>query len=218
MPRELRNDELPAIIAGFKNAAKNAKAAGFDGVEVHGANGYLLDQFLRDGSNKRTGNYGGSIENRARLLFEVIAAVLEVWDSKHVGLRLPPLNSYNSMIKSDPVALISWLAKNLNYFNLGYLHVMRADFFHSKKVMYSHLRANIYFKGLLVSNMGYTDTEVAEAISTGKLNAVAFGSSFLANPDLPARFKANAPLNALGSATFYTWDAKGYTDYPTLNI
>jgi N-ethylmaleimide reductase len=216
VPRELSDDELPDIVAGFKKAAENAKAAGFDGVEVHGANGYLLDQFLRDGSNKRAGPYGGSIENRARLLFEVITAVCEVWDSKKVGLRLSPLNSYNSMIDSDPIGLTTWLAKNLNDFNLAYLHVMRGDFFQQQAADVL-TPAREHYKGVLVANMGYTALEAAEAIEAGKLDAVAFGSSFLANPDLPERFKLNAPLNKPDSATFYTWDSKGYTDYPRLN-
>jgi len=216
VPRELGDDELPGIVAGFKKAAENAKAAGFDGVEVHGANGYLLDQFLRDSSNKRTGAYGGAIENRARLLFEVITAVSEVWDSKQVGLRLSPLNSYNSMIDSDPIGLVTWLAKKLNDFNLAYLHVMRSDFFQQQTGdVLTPVRE--HYKGVLVGNMGYTADEAAEAIEKGKLDAVAFGALFLANPDLPARFKINAPLNKPDSATFYTWDAKGYTDYPTLD-
>jgi len=214
-PRALNDDELPGIIAGFKQAAINAKAAGFDGVEVHGANGYLLDQFLRDGSNKRSGAYGGPIENRARLMLEVIAAVCEVWDSKQVGLRLSPLNSYNSMIDSDPIALITWLAKRLNDFNLAYLHLMRGDFFQAQQgdVM---TPSREHYKGVLVGNMGYSANEAAEAIAAGKLDAVAFGVPFLANPDLPARFKLGAPLNAADSSTFYTADAKGYTDYPTM--
>lgn len=214
-PRALNDDELPGIIAGFKQAAINARAAGFDGVEVHGANGYLLDQFLRDGSNKRSGAYGGSIENRARLLLEVIAAVCEVWDSKQVGLRLSPLNSYNSMIDSDPIALTTWLAKRLNDFNLAYLHLMRSDFFQAQQgdVM---TPAREHYKGVLVGNMGYSADEAADAIAAGKLDAVAFGVPFLANPDLPARFKLNAPLNAPDSATFYTAGGAGYTDYPVL--
>ena len=216
VPRELGDDELPGIVAGFKKAAENAKAAGFDGVEVHGANGYLLDQFLRDSSNKRTGAYGGAIENRARLLFEVITAASEVWHSKQVGLRLSPLNSYNSMIDSDPIGLVTWLAKKLNDFNLAYLHVMRSDFFQQQTGdVLTPVRE--HYKGVLVGNMGYTADEAAEAIEKGKLDAVAFGALFLANPDLPARFKINAPLNKPDSATFYTWDAKGYTDYPTLD-
>lgn len=214
-PRALNDDELPGIVAGFKQAAINAKAAGFDGVEVHGANGYLLDQFLRDGSNKRSGAYGGPIENRARLLLEVLAAVCEVWDSKQVGLRLSPLNSYNSMIDSDPIALTIWLAERLNDFNLAYLHLMRSDFFQAQQgdVM---TPAREHYKGVLVGNMGYSADEAAEAIAAGKLDAVAFGVPFLANPDLPARFKKGASLNAADSATFYTADAVGYTDYPAM--
>jgi N-ethylmaleimide reductase len=214
-PRALSDDEIPGIIAGFKKAAINAKAAGFDGVEVHGANGYLLDQFLRDGSNKRTGPYGGSIENRARLLLEVITAVCDVWDSKQVGLRLSLLNSYNSMKDSDPVGLTSWLAKRLNDFNLAYLHIMRGDFFQIQKgdVL---TPAREHYKGILVGNMGYSADEAADAIAAGKLDAVAFGATFLANPDLPARFKIGAELNKPDPSTFYTAGAKGYTDYPVL--
>lgn len=215
-PRALNDDELPGIVAGFKQAAINAKAAGFDGVEVHGANGYLLDQFLRDGSNKRSGAYGGPLENRARLMLDVIAAVCEVWDSQQVGLRLSPLNSYNSMIDSDPIALTTWLATRLNDFNLAYLHLMRGDFFQAQQgdVM---TPAREHYKGVLVGNMGYSADEAAEAIAAGKLDAVAFGAPFLANPDLPARFKLGAPLNAADSSTFYTADSVGYTDYPVMD-
>lgn len=213
MPRELRDDELPGIVAGFKKAAKNAKAAGFDGIEVHGANGYLLDQFLRDGSNKRVGPYGGSLENRARLLFEVLEAVCNEWGSDRVGLRISPLNSYNSMIDSDPIGLSTWLAERLNAFNLAYLHLMRGDFFQQQSGdVVTPVRAK--FKGVLIGNMGYTADEATAAIAEGKLNAVAFGTGFLANPDLPARFKAGAPLNAPNPATFYSPGPEGYTDYP----
>jgi len=216
VPRALRDDELPGIVAGFRQAAVYAKEAGFDGVEVHGANGYLLDQFLRDGSNKREGAYGGSRENRARLLFEVLTAVSEVWGSDRVGLRLSPLNSYNDMRDSDPVGLATWLAERLNDFKLAYLHLMRADFFQQQTgdVM-TPVRAA--YKGVLIGNMGYTPDEAEAAIESGKLDAVAFGTAFLANPDLPARIKAKAPLNAPNPATFYTWGAEGYTDYPSLS-
>ena len=215
-PRALRDDELPGIVAGFKKAAENAKAAGFDGVEVHGANGYLLDEFLRDGANKRNGPYGGSIENRARMLCEVIEAVCSVWGSDRVGVRLSPLNSYNSMIDSDPVTLISTIAKMLNRFNLAYLHVMRGDFFQQQKgdVL---TPARAHFKGTLIANMGYSAEEAEQAIAEGKIDAVAFGTPFLANPDLPARFKAKAPLNVPGAETFYTPGPKGYTDYPSMD-
>jgi len=215
VPRALRDDELPGIVAGFKIAAENARAAGFDGVEVHGANGYLLDEFLRDGANKRTGPYGGSIENRARLLLEVTEAVCSVWGGDRVGLRLSPLNSYNSMIDSDPAALTSKVASMLNTFNLAYLHVMRGDFFSQQKGdVLTPARAN--YKGVLIANMGYSASEAEAAIAGGKVDAVAFGTPFLANPDLPARFKAGAPLNAPDAATFYTPGPRGYTDYPAL--
>jgi N-ethylmaleimide reductase len=212
-PRELRDDELPAIVAGFRKAAENAKAAGFDGVEVHGANGYLLDEFLRDGANKRSGPYGGPIENRARLLLEVLDAVTDVWGGDRVGLRLSPLNSFNSMIDSDPIGLITWLSSRLNDYGLAYLHLMRGDFFgqqHGDVIT----PARQHFKGVLIGNMGYTPQEAASAIESGQLDAVAFGTAFLANPDLPARIKVGASLNKPNPATFYTPGAEGYTDYP----
>ena len=215
IPRELRDDELPGIVAGFKKAAENAKAAGFDGVEVHGANGYLLDEFLRDGSNQRTGAYGGSIANRARLLLEVIEAVSEVWGADRVGLRVSPLNSFNSMSDSDPIGLISWLGAKLNACGLAYWHVMRADFLGQQSGdVISAARAA--YHGVLVGNMGYTPQEAAEAIAEKKLDAVAFGQPFLANPDLPARVKAGAALNTPDETTFYSPGAKGYTDYPAM--
>jgi N-ethylmaleimide reductase len=215
VPRELGDDELPGIVAGFKAAAENAKAAGFDGVEVHGANGYLLDEFLRDGANKRTGPYGGPIENRARLMLEVIEAVSGVWGADRVGLRVSPLNSYNSMSDSDPVGLVSWLGEKLSGLGLAYWHVMRADFLgeQSGDVMSA---ARAAYRGVLVGNMGYTAEEAAEAIAAKKVDAVAFGTPFLANPDLPARVKAGAALNAPDVGTFYSPGAKGYVDYPAL--
>ncbi len=215
LPRELRDNELPDIVEGFRKAARNAKAAGFDGVEVHGANGYLIDEFLRDGSNKRSGPYGGAIENRALLLFEVLRTCIAEFGSKHVGLRISPLNSYNSMMDSDPVGLTTWLAQQLNDFDLAYLHVMRSDFFGLQKgdVM---TPARKHYRGILIGNMGYSAEEAEAAIADGKLDAVAFGSTFLANPDLPERFRRGAALNTPNPATFYTFDAVGYTDYPTL--
>ena len=213
VPHVLEDGEIPAIVAGFRNAAENAKAAGFDGVEVHGANGYLLDQFLRDGTNRRVGAYGGPLQNRARLLVEVLETVCGVWGSDRVGLRLSPLNSYNDMIDSDPVGLATWLAQRLNDFNLAYLHLMRGDFFGKQKGdVLTPVRAN--YKGVLVGNMGYSPDEAQAAIAAGSLDAVAFGTAFLANPDLPARIKAGAPLTAPDPRTFYTPGPEGYTDYP----
>lgn len=213
VPRALADDELPGIVAGFAHAARNAKAAGFDGVEVHGANGYLLDEFLRDGSNQRSGPYGGPIEHRARLLLEVMEAVCGVWGSGRVGLRVSPLNSYNSMRDSDPIGLVRWLGQRLNDFDPAYWHVMRADFLGLQHgdVM---TPARESFNGVLIGNMGYSAEEAEGAIADGRLDAVAFGVPFIANPDLPERLRAGAPLAEADRSTFYTWDAKGYTDYP----
>jgi N-ethylmaleimide reductase len=212
----LRDDELPGIVEGFKKAAANAKAAGFDGVEVHSANGYLLDEFLRDGANKRTGPYGGPVENRARLLLEVVEAVSGVIGSDRVGVRLSPLNSFNSMSDSDPVGLVTWLAKRLDACGLAYLHLMRADLLGEQHGdVITPVREN--FRGPLVLNMGFTGEEAASAISKNQADAVAFGTPFLANPDLPARILSGAALNAPDPATFYSPGTKGYTDYPFLN-
>lgn len=217
MPRELRDDELPLIVAGFRKAAENAQAAGFDGVEIHGANGYLLDEFLRDGSNKRSGIYGGSFENRARLIFEVLESVSNIWGCDRVGLRISPLNSYNSMIDSDPIGLSGWLATRLNDFNLAYLHVIRGDSYGQQNGdVLTPIRQ--HYKGVLIGNMGYSGEEAECDIASGKLDAVAFGISFLANPDLPARFKTHAALNQPDQATFYTFGPEGYIDYPAMTI
>jgi N-ethylmaleimide reductase len=214
-PRELRDDEIPGIVAGFKKAAENAKEAGFDGVEVHGANGYLLDEFLRDGANKRSGPYGGPLENRVRLMLEVLDAVISVWGADRVGLRISPLNSYNSMIDSDPVGVTTYIAQQCSTRGIAYLHMMRADFFQAQQGDVI-TPARRHFKGTLISNMGYTADEAEQAITEGKLDAVAFGTSFLANPDLPARIAAKAPLNAPNAARFYSPGPEGYTDYPAM--
>ena len=213
MPRELADDELPAIVAVFRLAARNATAAGFDGVEIHGANGYLLDEFLRDGSNRRSGPYGGPIGNRARLLLEVLEAVQT--ESPLVGLRISPLNGFNAMVDSDPIGLSSWLAERLNGTGLDYLHVMRGDFLGQQHGdVLTPIRAG--FSGVLVGNMGYSAEEANGAIGAGQLDAVAFGNAFLANPDLPERFRRGAPLQDPDPATFYTAGPAGYTDYPFL--
>lgn len=215
VPRALRDDELPGIIAGFRAAAENAKAAGFDGVEVHGANGYLLDEFLRDGSNKRSGPYGGSIANRARLLLEVTDAVIGVWGKERVGVRISPLNSYNDMRDSDPVALTAHVAAELDRRGIAFLHLMRGDFFQAQKGdVVTPARAN--FRGALVGNMGYTPAEAAAAIDAGTLAAVAFGHHYVSNPDLVERIKAGKTLVEPDGATLYSHEAKGYTDYPTM--
>ena len=215
IPRELRDDELPGIVAGFRRAAENARAAGFDGVEVHGANGYLLDEFLRDGSNQRKGPYGGPIANRARLLLEVVDATIAVWGAGRVGVRISPLNSFNDMKDSDPVGLTSYVAAQLNQRGIAYLHLMRGDFFGVQKGdVVSPARAA--FKGALVGNMGYSPAEATQAVTDGTLAAIAFGHHYVSNPDLVARVRAGATLVEPDGRTFYTQDAHGYTDYPTM--
>ncbi|MBF0219896.1 MAG: alkene reductase [Gammaproteobacteria bacterium] len=214
-PRALEDNEIPAIISGFAKAASNAKAAGFDGVELHGANGYLLDQFLRDGSNQRQPPYGGSRANRARLLLAVLDVLCDIWGNDRVGLRLSPLNSFNDMRDSDPIGLATWLAGELNAYQLAYLHLMRADFAGLQQGNLMEAVRSAY-QGVLIGNMGYSAEEANSAILNRTVDAVAFGTAFIANPDLPARFAAAAPLNTPDPATFYTPGAAGYTDYPNL--
>lgn len=217
VPRVLEDTEIPAIVEGFTQAALNARSAGFDGVEVHAANGFLLDQFLRSGSNLRTGPYGGSVENRARLLFEVVEAVSGVWGSNRVGLRLSPLNGHNDMADADPIGLTTWLAHRLNEFRLAYLHLMRGDF-HGQQTGDILTPARRHYRGVLVGNMGYTPAEAQQAVQEGLLDAVAFGTAFLANPDLTERIRRGASLNQPDPSTFYSHGAAGYNDYPTLPL
>ncbi len=212
VPRALELSEIPKIVEGFKKAAMNAKEAGFDGVEVHGANGYILDQFLRDSCNKRTDSYGGSISNRAKLLLEVTKSVVEVWGADKVGVRLSPLNSYNSMKDSNPLELTAYVSKELSELKIAYLHMMRADFFglQSGDVM-SVAREN--FKGVLIGNMGYTAEEADSAIQKGMMDAVAFGHHYVSNPDLVERIKEGSPLVEPDQNTYYSQGKVGYTDY-----
>ena len=217
VPRELSIAEIKAIVADFRQGAINAKEAGFDGVEIHGANGYLIDQFLRDSANKRTDEYGGSFENRSRFLMEVIEAVTEVMGSERVGLRLSPLNSFNSMKDSDPIAWTAYLARELNHFNLAYLHLMRADFFGLQQADVVPVAREAY-TGHLMVNMGYSAEEASQVISDLQADSVAFGTSILANPDFVERIKQGAELNTPNQDTFYTQGAEGYTDYPFMDV
>lgn len=214
-PRELRDDELPGIVAGFRRAAENAHAAGFDGVEVHGANGYLLDQFLRDGSNRRLGPYGGPVANRARLLLEVVDAVIAIWGAGRVGVRLSPLNSFNDMRDSDPVGLTRYVAGELDRRGIAFLDLMRGDFFGVQKgdVVTAARGA---FRGALLGGMGFSPAEAAAAVRSGTFSAVVFGHHFISNPDLVARVRAGEALVEPDQATFYSPGPRGYTDYPTL--
>lgn len=215
-PRALEIDEIENIVGQYKNAAQMAKQAGFDGVEIHAANGYLLDQFLRDGSNKRNDIYGGNEENRMRFLNQVIDAVLEVWDSQSVGIRLTPENSFNSMSDSDPQAHYDYFITQLNRRDLAYLHILEGDMLGAAaNVDYRALR-DVY-NGIYMANNGYDQKRAQSALSNGDADLVAFGVPFLANPDLVDRYKNNLPLNEADQVTFYGGDETGYTDYPFAN-
>ena len=213
VPRVLKDSEIPDILDHFAKAAINAKAAGFDGVEIHAANGYLIDQFLRDGSNQRDGEYGGDLENRARLLFEVLDEVVNIWGRGYVGVRLSPINSYNSMIDSDPESLLEYVLERLDEYDLAYLHLMRADFEQKQQADVIQIALDNY-DGNIIGNMAYSFAEASEAVAAGSLEAVAFGMLYVANPDLVNRFAKGLPLAEADQSTLYTHDAKGYSDYP----
>lgn len=214
-PRALGADELPGIVADYVHATKCALAAGFDGVEVHSANGYLLDQFLRDGSNKRTDNYGGSFENRARLLMEVTQAVIAVAGADRVGVRLSPVNPFNDMKDSNPQALFNYVTESLNQFGLAYLHVVEGGI-HGGGIAdpFDFDAMRKLFKGPYIANLSYDKARGNAAIASGHADAVAYGVPFIANPDLVERFKADASLNDADASSFYGGSEKGYTDYP----
>lgn len=212
-PKSMTLAEIQKCVADFKQAAQHAKDAGFDGVEVHAANGYLIDQFLRDGSNKRTDQYGGSLENRCRFLFEVLEAVTNVFGSGSVGVRLSPVNGFNDMKDSDPLELSTFLALELNRFNLAYTHVIRGNRTGEDTVDIVSAFAN-YYEGALILNMDYDAQSGGAEIEQGRADAVAYGQKFIANPDLPKRFKHGWPLNPADESTFYTQGKEGYTDYP----
>lgn len=217
VPHALSTDEIQAIIGEYASAAQRAVDAGFDGVEVHGANGYLIDQFIRDGSNQRTDIYGGSTDNRLRFLLEVTNAVIARIGKGRVGVRLSPTGQFNDMHDSNPVATFSRAAELLSPLDLAYLHTMEAlpghSFAGEGERVTPHIRKS--YKGVLITNGGYNASLANQALANGEADAIAFGVPFIANPDLVHRFKHNLPLNEPDFATFYTQGAKGYTDYPT---
>lgn len=218
-PRALETKEIPAIVEEFRQGAINAKAAGFDGVEVHGANGYLLDQFLEDSTNQRTDEYGGSIENRARFLLQVIAVVSEVWGSDRVGVRLSPGGSFNDMFDSNPQETFSYVVRQLAPMNLAYLHLIEPGPSQGEHPL-PDLSAKFFrplFPGPIIVAGGYTLERANAVIKQGLADMVAFGQLFIANPDLVERFKSGAPFNPPDQDTFYGGGAKGYIDYPTLS-
>ena len=221
IPRALERWEIPEIIEMFRQGAKNALIAGFDGVEIHSANGYLLDQFLQDNSNQRQDDYGGSLENRARLLLQVTAAVVEVWGQGRVGVRLSASSKFNDMNDSNPSATFSYVAQALNQFGLGYLHIIEPRIQGNVTITDDGkgLGARFFrsiFQGSIVTAGGY-NRETGEAVlQEDTADFVAYGRLFLANPDLPKRFALDASLNRHNRSTFYSSGEKGYTDYPTL--
>jgi N-ethylmaleimide reductase len=216
-PRALERSEIPGIIDAFRRAAANANEAGFDGVELHGANGYLLDQFAKDGANKRTDAYGGSIENRARLLLEVSQAVVAEAGAERTGIRISPVTPANDISDSNPQALFDYIVDQLNALRLTYLHVIEGatggprDF---APFDYASLRRR--FAGAYVANNGYDVALATKVLEEGAADLIAFGKPFISNPDLVERLRRGAPLNEWDKTTFYGGGAKGYTDYPAL--
>jgi 2,4-dienoyl-CoA reductase-like NADH-dependent reductase (Old Yellow Enzyme family) len=211
VPRALETSELPGVIEAYRMGAKNALRAGFDGVEVHGANGYLLDQFLQDSTNKRTDHYGGPIENRARLLLEVADAAISVWGASRVGMHLAPRGDAHSMGDSNPAATFGYVARELGKRKLAFL-LAREHLGEDR--LGPHLKRE--FGGITIANEGFTPESAEKLVASGEADAVAFGKAFIANPDLPERIKRGAPLNAPDFSTFYGNSSKGYTDYPAL--
>jgi 2,4-dienoyl-CoA reductase-like NADH-dependent reductase (Old Yellow Enzyme family) len=211
-PRALELDEIPGIIAAYRLGAENAQAAGFDGVEIHGANGYLLDQFLQDGSNHRTDAYGGPIENRARLMLEVTDAVLSVWPADRVGMHLAPRGDSHGMSDSDPSATFGYVARELGRRRLAF--ICAREGVDGRPRLGPELKKA--FGGVYVANEGFTQATAQEVLDRGEADAVAFGRLFIANPDLPRRFRTGETLNEPRPATFYANGPEGYVDYPAL--
>jgi len=211
-PRALELAEIPAIVEAYRKGAENARAAGFDGVEIHGANGYLLDQFLQDGTNKRTDAYGGSVENRARLLLEVTDAVLGVWGPGRVGVHLAPRGDSHSMGDSDPKATFGYVARELGKRKPAFIFTRQhvGDDWISPFLQKE-------FGGVWIANENFTPETAAKIVSDGVADAVSFGKLYIANPDLPARIAKGAKLNEPDPATFFGRGPKGYTDYPALS-
>jgi N-ethylmaleimide reductase len=212
-PRALETEEVGEIVEDFRRAAENAREVGFDGVEIHGANGYLVDQFLQSGTNQRTDRYGGPVENRARFLLEVTAAAVEVWGEGRVGVRLSPGGTFNDMRDADPRETFGYAAGALNDLPLAYLHAIKAP---PAAGLDARALLREAYRGVLVSAGGYTRESAEAALQAGEADLIAFGRAYIANPDLVERFAAGAPLNTPDPNTFYGGDARGYVDYPAL--
>jgi len=211
-PRALQREEIPGVVAAFKQGAQNAQLAGFDGVEIHGANGYLLDQFLQDSTNRRTDDYGGSIENRARLMLEITDAVISVWGAGRVGMHLAPRGDLYSMGDSNPAATFGYVAEQLGQRGIAFIAARESV---GPGRIGPELKRK--FGGIYIANEGFSFETANQAIAGGEADAVAFGKLFIANPDLPRRFALGAPLNTPDPSTFYGSGPRGYIDYPALN-
>jgi len=217
MPRALETSEIAGVVADYADAAACARRAGFDGIEIHAANGYLIDQFLRDSTNQRTDQYGGSIENRTRFALEVVDAILKVWPATRLGIRIAPVSPANDIADSDPTALFGALTEGLSKRNLAYLHVVEGATGGPRDVApFDFLALKRAFSGAYIANNGYTRELALAAIKENRADMIAFGKPFISNPDLVERLRTDAPLNAGDSKTYYGGDARGYTDYPTL--
>lgn len=210
-PRALETEEISDIVEAFRQGAENAQAAGFDGVEIHAANGYLIDQFLQDSSNKRSDAYGGSVENRARLLLEITDAVLSVWDAGRVGVHLSPRGDAHDMGDSDPAAIFGHVASALSARNIAFICAREAE---GEDSLVPTIKA--LFSGAFIANERFTGESANAWIEDGRVDAVAFGVPFIANPDLPQRLRQQAELNTPDSSTFYASGAEGYTTYPAI--
>ena len=215
-PRALETGEISGIVGQYRRAAENALMAGFDGVEIHAANGYLLDQFLRDGTNFRTDGYGGSRRNRSRLLMEVIESVSGIWGAERVGVRLSPVNTFNDISDTDAQATFGAVVDGLNRFGLAYLHVVEVDMAGKAANAFDWPALRKAFDGPYMANGGYDRDRAEHSVASQSADLVAFGSPFIANPDLPARLAQGALLNKADPETFYGGDGRGYTDYPAL--
>jgi len=211
-PRALEREEIPGVVAAFKLGAENAQRAGFDGVEIHGANGYLLDQFLQDSSNRRADDYGGSIENRARLMLQVTDAVVSVWGAARVGMHLAPRGDLYSVGDSNPAATFGYVAEQLGKRGIAFIAARESV---GPGRLGPELKRK--FGGIYIANEGFSFETANQAVAAGEADAMAFGKLFIANPDLPRRFALGAPLNAPDPSTFYGSGPHGYTDYPALD-
>lgn len=217
VPHALSIDEIAGVVAEFRRGAANAIRAGFDGVEIHGANGYLIDQFLRDGANQRTDRYGGSPENRCRFALEVVDAVIAEVGAGRVGIRLSPVTPFNDLSDSAPQTVFGYLIEALNTRGIAYIHCIEGATGGPRDIPgFDFAWARATFKGAYIANNGYDRAMAIDAVESGHADAVALGRAFLANPDLVRRLQINAPLNAPNPTTFYTPGPVGYTDYSTL--